>query len=158
MTSPRLAQDVLLWLTANGWSPARDIGEEAGELVRVCVQHSERQGVPLVPVLAAVHVIRTYGRLRLPQPNTPGVAWVMEPTVGYEGDAAAIMQLAAGLGTALFPVGYEATEGGLLLVDEKGRFFHLHHTGGYYLGNDEFDAFARFLQGLSDPDAEEYFV
>ncbi|MGW2647747.1 SUKH-3 domain-containing protein [Streptomyces sp. NPDC001393] len=68
------------------------------------------------------------------------------------------MELAEGLGTALFPVGYEASECGILLVDEKGRFFHLHHTGGYYSGHDEFDAFSRFLQGLEDPDAEDYFV
>ncbi|MER5545720.1 SUKH-3 domain-containing protein [Streptomyces sp. NPDC002589] len=82
----------------------------------------------------------------------------MESTVGYDGDAAAVMELAAGLGTALFPVGHEASECGILLVDENGRFFHLHHTGGYYLGDSAFDAFSRFLQGLPDPDAEDYFV
>lgn len=82
MTSLRLAQDVRKWLTAHGWSPGRDIGEEVEELILARVRDSERQGVPLSPDPPALHVVHTYGRLRLPQPNTPGVAWVMEPTVG----------------------------------------------------------------------------
>ncbi|MYR89144.1 hypothetical protein GTY41_30595 [Streptomyces sp. SID685] len=158
MTLEQPTQEVGDWLVANGWFPGRDIGAEADELAGVRVRDSERQGVPLTPVQPALQVIHSYGKLRLPQPNTPGMAWVMDPTVGYDGDAAAIMEVAGRLGTALFPVGYEASESGILLVDEKGRFFHLHHTGGYYLGENEFDAFSRFLKGLPDPDVEDYFV
>lgn len=158
MTPQQPTQEVRDWLMENGWSPGRDIGEDAEYMVRVRVEDSRRQGVPLVPVPSALHVIHAYGPLRLPQPDTPGMAWVMKPTVGYDGDAAAIAELATSLGVSLFPVGYEASEYGLLLVEEKGRFFHLHHTGGYYLGNDEFDAFSRFLKRASEPDAEDYFV
>jgi hypothetical protein len=158
MASQRPTQEVLDWLIENEWYPGRDIGEDAEDLARVRVQDSERRGASLVPVPAALKVIRTYGRLTLPQPNTPGVAWVMKPTLGYDGDAAAIGELAQGLGVNLFPVGYEKSEYGILLVDERGKFFHLHHSGGYYLGSDEFDAFSRFLSGLPDPDAEDYFV
>ncbi len=82
----------------------------------------------------------------------------MDPTLGYDGDAAAIKELSSGLGVDLFPVGYETSEYGIILADEKGRLFHLHHTGGYYLGVNEFDAFSRFIQGLPDSDAEDYFV
>ena len=158
MVSGQPTTEVRDWLIQHGWSPGRDIGEEADEMVRVRVQDSQRQGVLLSPVPSALRVIHVYGRLRLPHPNTPGVAWVMEPTVGYDGDATAITELATSLGVSLFPVGYEASECGLLLVDDKGRFFHLHHTGGYYLGDSEFNAFSRFLKGLSDPDAEDCFV
>ncbi|MFJ9963067.1 SUKH-3 domain-containing protein [Streptomyces avermitilis] len=158
MTSGQPTPEVLDWLTESGWLPGRDIGEQAEDLVRVRVQDAERQGVPLVPVPAAQRVIHTYGMLRLNQPSTPGCAWQMDPTIGYDGDAAAVKELAAGLGLELFPVGYETSEFGLLLVDESGRFFHLHHTGGYYLGADEFDAFSRFIKGLPDPDAEDYFA
>ncbi|GAA1013751.1 MULTISPECIES: SUKH-3 domain-containing protein [Streptomyces] len=158
MTSEQPAQEVRDWLIENGWSPGRDIGEKAEKMVRARMEDSARQGFALVPVPPALQVIHAYGGLRLPHPKAPDVAWVMEPTVGYDGDAAAIAELATGLGVGLFPVGYEASEHGILLVDEKGRFFHLHHTGGYYLGNDEFDAFSRFLTLSSDPDAEDYFV
>ncbi len=53
----------------------------------------------------------------------------MKPTIGYDGDAGNIKELGAGLGVELFPVGYEASEFGILLVDGRGRLFHLHHTG-----------------------------
>ncbi|MFF4085214.1 SUKH-3 domain-containing protein [Streptomyces sp. NPDC001777] len=45
-----------------------------------------------------------------------------------------LRRAAPGLGAELFPVGHEASEHGILLGDEKGRFFHLHHTGGYHPG------------------------
>ncbi|MFJ2900723.1 SUKH-3 domain-containing protein [Streptomyces sp. NPDC087218] len=41
------------------------------------------------------------------------------------------------------------------MVDGKGRFFHLHHTGGYHLGENASGAFSRFLVGAPDPDAED---
>ncbi|WP_432159192.1 MULTISPECIES: SUKH-3 domain-containing protein [unclassified Streptomyces] len=146
------------WLTENGWVPGRDIGERAAELVEVRVRDAARQGVALSASPAAVRIVRSYGLLRLAHEKAAGEVWVMKPTPGYEGDAALIAELAAGLGTGLFPVGYEESERGLLLVDEKGRWFHLHHTGGYLLGADEFDAFSRFLRGVEAPDAEDYFV
>ncbi|WP_106516450.1 SUKH-3 domain-containing protein [Streptomyces himastatinicus] len=146
------------WLTRNGWSPGRDIGEHADELIQVRVRDTERQEAPLTPVPAAVRFIHTYGLLTLSHPTVPGVAWVVKPTVGYDGDAASIRELALGLGVEIFPIGYETSEQGILLVDETGRFFHLHHTGGYYLRENEFDAFSRFMGGVTDPDAEDFFV
>jgi Ni/Co efflux regulator RcnB len=151
------APEVLAWLTANGWTPDRDIGERATELVEVRVRDAARQGAALSPSRAATRVVHTYGLLRLPHPQV-GETWLMKPTLGYEGDAAVIAELAAGLGVGLFPVGYEESERGLILVDETGRWFHLHHTGGYFLGKDEYDAFSRFLSGEEAPDAEDYFA
>ncbi|MEU7482595.1 SUKH-3 domain-containing protein [Streptomyces sp. NPDC042319] len=135
------------WLAANGWTPGRDIGARADELIRIRVDDAERQGTPLTPPPSAVRVIRTYGSLHLDHPTVRNSAWDMEPTAGYDGDAEDIREMATGLGATLFPVGYETSEYALLLVDEKGRFFSLHHTGGHYLGENEFDAFDRFLRG-----------
>ncbi|WP_411151353.1 SUKH-3 domain-containing protein [Streptomyces sp. A30] len=157
MASNHPAPEVLDWLTANGWTPGRDIGEHAEKLVEVRVRDAERQGVALLPSPVAVRVIHAYGLLRFPHPKADE-SWVMKPTVGYEGDAALIAELAAGLGTSLFPVGYEESERGLILVDKSGRWFHLHHTGGYFMGDDEYDAFSRFLSGAEAQDAEDYFV
>jgi hypothetical protein len=158
MTSAWSSRKVLDWLAGSGWSPGRDIGRAAEELIRVRVKDSERQGASLAPVEAAVRIVHSYGMLRLNQPHTPGCAWVMKPTIGYDGDAAAIKELGNGLGVELFPVGYEASEYGIVLVDERGRFFLLHHTGGYFLGENDFDAFDRFIRGGLAPDAEDYFV
>ncbi|WP_406013784.1 SUKH-3 domain-containing protein [Streptomyces sp. NBC_00984] len=152
------APEVLDWLTQNGWFPGRDIGEQADELIQVRVQDAQRQGITMSPVPAAVRVIHTYGSLRLNHPRTHDFSWIMKPTLGYDGDARLIQELAFNLGTELFPIGYESSEYGILLADRKGRFFHLHHTGGYFLGEDEMDAFSRFLMGISDPDAEDFFV
>ncbi|MFF8715528.1 SUKH-3 domain-containing protein [Streptomyces sp. NPDC015184] len=158
MGPEKLTPEVHDWLVTNGWSPGRDIGERADELIRVRVQDSQRQGIPLTPAPVAVHTVHTYGLLRLAHPTTQGVSWVMNPTIGYEGDARGIQELASGLGVDLFPIGYESSEYGILLIDEKGRFFHLHHTGGYYLGETAADAFSRFLIGAPDLDAEDFFV
>ncbi|MEW2527666.1 SUKH-3 domain-containing protein [Streptomyces sp. NPDC047071] len=159
MTVGSFSQEVRAWLEGNGWVPGRDIGEaEAGELIDVRVQDSRRQGNPLVPVDAAVRVIRAYGGLTLRHPRVEDFAMEMRPTVGYEGDAALISELATQIGKRLFPVGYDSAEYGLILVDEIGRFFHLHHTGAYFWGLDEQDAFARFLSGAEALDAEDFFV
>lgn len=82
----------------------------------------------------------------------------MEPTIGYDGDAEAIGEPAAGLGTKLFPIGYESSQYSIITTDERGRIFALHHTGVYYLGEDIPDAFSRFMKGASAPDAEDFFV
>lgn len=82
----------------------------------------------------------------------------MDPTGGYKGDAALISELSSNIKKKLFPVGYESKEYEILLVDEVGRFFYLHHTGAYLWGLDAHDAFARFLSGADAPDAEDFFV
>ncbi|MFB7013217.1 MULTISPECIES: SUKH-3 domain-containing protein [unclassified Streptomyces] len=158
MTSEQLTPEVRDWLITNGWSPGRDIKERADELIQVRVQDAQRQGFTLTPAPAAVHVIHTFGLLHMTHPAAQHISWIMEPTLGYEGDARVIQELAFGLGTELFPIGYESSEYGILLIDERERFFHLHHTGGYYLGENAADAFSRFLIGAPDPDAEDFFA
>ncbi|MEU0105734.1 SUKH-3 domain-containing protein [Streptomyces sp. NPDC006251] len=157
MASQQPTPQVMAWLISNGWAPGRDLGDRAAELVEIRVRDAERQGVALSPSPAATRVVHTYGLLRLPHPKA-AEAWLMKPTIGYEGDAALIEELAAGIGVGLFPVGFEESEFGLLLVDETGRWFHLHHTGGYFLGADEYDAFSRFLSGVDAPDVEDCSV
>lgn len=154
----RLPPEVRDWLVTCGWSPERDIGYLADELIRIRLDDAERHGIALPPTPGAVRVIRDYGELRLSHPTDRRCAWIMNPTFGYDGDARAISELARGLGTELFPVGYESLEYGIILIDRSDRFFALHHTGGYYLGADEADAFSRFLTGTHAEDAEDFFV
>ncbi|MVO90761.1 hypothetical protein GPA10_39985 [Streptomyces sp. p1417] len=158
MTTITPSPEVREWLSRNGWSSGRDIGAEAEELVRIRLRDAERQGERLTPVDAAVRIIREYGGLRLAHPRVTDLVMEMDPTGGYDGDAAAILELTANLGKQLFPVGYESREYGLILVDEIGRFFHLHHTGAYFWGSGEYEAFAFFLGREDALDAEDFFV
>lgn len=151
-------QEILDWLASNGWSKGRDIADRAGELIRERVDASRRQGVELPAFVAAERIIRSYGLLHLERLGTSDSLLVMKPTVGYEGDVDDIEELRENLGLDVFPVGYDSGDFALVLVDVRGRFFSLHHTGAYFMGNDEFDAFRRFMRGLPDHDAEEYFV
>ncbi|WP_374190392.1 SUKH-3 domain-containing protein [Streptomyces sp. NE5-10] len=43
------------------------------------------------------------------------------------------------------------------LLDDTGRFFLLHHTGPYHLGDDVHEAVSRLLRG-PDVGAREFFV
>ena len=150
--------EILDWLVSNGWSKGRDIADRAGVLICEQVDASRRQGVGLTPFIAAERIIRSYGLLHLERPSASDSVLVMKPTVGYEGDVEDIEELRENLGVDVFPVGYDSGDFALVLVDVRGRFFSLHHTGAYFMGNDEFDAFRRFMRGLPDDDAEDYFV
>ncbi|MFE3153200.1 SUKH-3 domain-containing protein [Streptomyces sp. NPDC059218] len=158
MNHEQLTPEVRNWLTVCDWSPSRDIGDAAEELIQIRLKDAEQHGVTLIPTPQAVRAIRSYGNLRLVHPTDRESAWIMNPTFGYDGDAALIKELALELGTELFPIGYESLEYGIILIDEQGRFFVLHHTGGYYVGANDTDAFSRFLTGAAPLDAEDYFV
>lgn len=83
---------------------------------------------------------------------------MLDPTVGYEGDAEDFAQLASDLNRKIFPIGVETYEFGVWLIDDIGRFFYLHHTGGYFLGMNAYEAFSSILSGNTLSDAEGYFV
>lgn len=108
---------------------------------------------------SAIRFIHSYGDLELELPGTsPTRNLIVKPTVGYEGDAEDIVELAGHLVTQLFPVAYETIEGGIWLIDPSSRFFYLHHTGGYFLGADQQEAFMSAYTGRLLPDAEDFYV
>ncbi|WP_307843132.1 SUKH-3 domain-containing protein [Streptomyces triculaminicus] len=151
--------EVTEWLTRNGWSPGRDIGAKADELVRIRIEDAARQGWPMEELEVATRFIRSYGELELSYPWTaPKPALIFNPTVGYDRDVEVFDELAEGLGKKVFPVAYEAHEPGLWVIDQAGRFFYLHYTGGYFLGENEYDALAGALHGRHRPDAEDFYV
>ncbi|MDH6118679.1 hypothetical protein ABH930_003624 [Kitasatospora sp. GAS204A] len=158
MAPPPTGRETEDWLTSHGWYPGRDIGARAEQLIALLVEDAEEQGSPLAPSRAAAEFLHTFGDLTLIYPGGSGVSMILQPTPGYDGDAEDINELAESLGEALFPVGYETSEDGTVLITPRGRFFYLHHTGGYYLGEDAWEAFETRLSGGVLRDAEDFFV
>ncbi|MFF0609164.1 SUKH-3 domain-containing protein [Nocardia tengchongensis] len=147
------------WLNAGGWLPARDIGARAEELIALRQADAAQQGEVLIAPDSAIRFVRSFGDLELDLPGTsPARNLILKSTVGYEGDTEDIVELAGNLATQLFPVAYETIEGGIWLIDTFSRFFYLHHTGAYFLGADQQEAFMSTYAGRSLQDAEDYYA
>ncbi|MDV5145326.1 SUKH-3 domain-containing protein [Streptomyces sp. SBC-4] len=144
-------------LAEAGWSPGRDIGARLPELLRVVTERFADEGHPVEPFPAARDFVREFGGLRLVVPGTPPDAIGLTPHWIYEESAEDVAELAANLGRRLFPVGYEAFDGGMILVDDTGRFFLMHHTGPYFLGTNTHEAVSCLLRGPRQ-EAGKYFV
>ncbi|GAA3153012.1 SUKH-3 domain-containing protein [Streptomyces echinatus] len=97
----------------------------------VRVRGSAAQGFPLRPWDEVRRFVSSCAGLECPMPLAPERRFRADPTFGYEGDAELVAQLAENLGHRLFPVGWETSENGIVLLVDTGRFFCLHHTGPY---------------------------
>ncbi|MBW5483900.1 SUKH-3 domain-containing protein [Streptomyces bambusae] len=144
-------------LTEAGWSRGRDIGAELPELLKVVTDRFAAEGHPVEPFQAALDFVREYGGLRLVIPGTPPDAVGFTPHWIYEESGEDVAELAGNLGMRLFPVGYEEFDGAMILIDETGRFFLMHHTGPYFLGMNTHEAISCLLRGPQQ-EASNYFV
>ncbi|WP_330183391.1 SUKH-3 domain-containing protein [Nocardia sp. NBC_01503] len=141
-----------------GWTPDRDIGSRADEMIQSSIADARRQGVELEELDTASRFIHSYGDLELQLPGFGESRLVLSPTAGYVGDVEDFAELATSLNCPVFQVAYDTHEFGLWLVDARGRFFYHHHTGWYFLGHNEYEALASAFGGGLLPDAEDYFV
>ncbi|WP_371619900.1 SUKH-3 domain-containing protein [Streptomyces sp. NBC_00454] len=101
--------------------------------------------------------VREYGNLRLDIPGDPPDAAVFTPHWIYEESGEDVAELAANLGTAVFPVGYDTFDRSMILIDTTGRFFLNHHTGSYFLESDRYEALSSLLRGPLE-EARGHFV
>ncbi|MER5307173.1 SUKH-3 domain-containing protein [Streptomyces sp. NPDC002773] len=155
---PRMtAEAVEAVLTEAGWSRGRDIGAELPGLLRFVTDRFAEEGHPVEAFQAAQDFVREFGGLRLEIPGTPPVAIGFTPHWIYEESGEDVAELAQNLGRRLFPVGYETFDGAMLLIDDTGRFFLMHHTGPYYLGANTYEAISCLLRGPQQ-EARDYFV
>ncbi|MFF2777604.1 SUKH-3 domain-containing protein [Streptomyces sp. NPDC058052] len=146
--SPMSPAEAAAVLARAGHHPGRDIGDERlRELLRTVSERFAEEGHPVEAFPAARAFVRAYGGLRLRIPGTPPDTVGFTPHWIYEESGEDVAELAAALGRRLFPVGYTTFDGAMILVDETGRFFLLHHTGPYHLGNDVHEAVGRLLRG-----------
>ncbi|MBL1107845.1 SUKH-3 domain-containing protein [Streptomyces sp. 5-8] len=161
MRPPPPREELDAWLRANGWYPGRgsepENTAEAERLIAVRVRGSAGQGFPLEPWDEVRRFVSSYVGLEFPMPLAPERRFRADPTFGYEGDAELVVELARNVGQRLFPVGWETSENGIVLLDDTGRFFYLHHTGPYFLGGDEIQALSSLMTGDQE-DAEDHFV
>ncbi|WP_330331889.1 SUKH-3 domain-containing protein [Streptomyces sp. NBC_00536] len=149
--------EVEAWLTEVGWYPGRDIGDQVPELLRVVTDKYAAEGFPIDPIQAAVEFLREYGLLQLTIPGEPTAILVFTPHWIYEESGEDVAEFAARLGVKVFPVGYETFDGSMLLIDERERFFLLHHTGSYFAGTTRYEAVRCLLRGPLE-DAEGHLA
>ncbi|WP_223831139.1 SUKH-3 domain-containing protein [Streptomyces venezuelae] len=144
-------------LAEAGWFPGRDIGARLPGLLAFVIDRFAEEGHPVEPFPAARDFVRAFGGLRLVIPGSPPAAVGFTPHWIYEESGEDVAELARNLGRRLFPVGYETFDGAMVLVDETGRFFLLHHTGPYFLGATAHEAVGCLLYG-PQREAREFFV
>ncbi|MFF0557738.1 SUKH-3 domain-containing protein [Streptomyces sp. NPDC020472] len=144
-------------LTEAGWSRGRDIGARLPELLGFVTDRFAEEGHPVEPFRAARDFVREFGGLRLVIPGTPPDAVGFTPHWIYEESGEDVAELARDVGRKLFPVGYETFDGAMVLIDETGRFFLLHHTGPSFLGANPYEAVSCLLRGPRQ-EARDHFV
>lgn len=155
---PRMTtEEVEAVLTEAGWSRGRDIGAQLPELLSFVTGRFAEEGHPVQAFPAAQDFVREFGGLRLVIPGTPPDAVGFTPHWIYEASGEDVAELAQNVGKKLFPVGYETFDGAMVLIDETGRFFLMHHTGPYFLGATTYEAVSCLLRGPQQ-EARDYFV
>ncbi|MBZ4322191.1 SUKH-3 domain-containing protein [Streptomyces huiliensis] len=150
--------EIEAWLGENGWFPERDIGRDADDAIAGREANLRDQGYPMTAPEVVRAFLHSYGLLELPYPNDPELILCLNPELAYQYDGSDIQELAEGLGVSVFPVGYETDEGAIVVMDEKERFFYIHDTGFYYMGQGVIDALATRLVGDVLQDAEDFYA
>ncbi|WP_143688518.1 SUKH-3 domain-containing protein [Streptomyces barkulensis] len=157
MRFPSSRQEAEAWFRQYGWSPERDIGAEADALIQKAREQAAEYGVSYVVSEYARDFIRSFGGLRILFDDSPENHFVTKPGFAYKGDAEGIEEFSGELGESLFPLGFDTYDGAVMLVDGRGRFFLMHHTGNYYLGDDALQAVTNFMTADME-DAEDFYV
>ncbi|MFE5597237.1 SUKH-3 domain-containing protein [Streptomyces sp. NPDC056549] len=149
--------DVDAWFTEGGWYPGRNVAAQAAAFVAEAVEESHRSGHPVEPFAAATAFLAEHAGVRLTIDARREEYLYFEPVIVWAGTCEEIAELSRGLGVRLFPVGWDSSEGEVIVMDEHERFFCMHHTGNYYLGTGKYGAMAD-LYRYPMKDAEDFYV
>lgn len=150
-------EDVDAWFRAHGWSLGRDVSDAVPAMVDEIAGRYREAGFPVAPLGTATAFLTEHGGLRLTLDAARQDHLYLTPYLGYGSAPADVAALARDLGVRLFPVGLDGSEGSPVLLDERGRFFYLHHTGAYYMGADKHEAMLA-LAHAPMRDAEDFFA
>jgi hypothetical protein len=150
-------EDVDAWFREHGWFPGRDVAETVPAIVDEITGQYREQGFAVEPFEAATTFLAEHGGLRLTIDAQREDYLYFTPYLGYRSAPSDVAELSRDLGVRLFPVGLDGSEGSPVLMDERGRFFYVHHTGNYYMGADKYEAVIALAHAPMQ-DAEDYFV
>lgn len=153
------AEAVDAWLARAGWHPGRRRDGLAAAKVAAATEEYRLDGGGVLEVnRPALEFVREHIGLAAPLHAGPEDVVHFSPEIMYEGVSEFIQDLAEGLGKTVFPVAHDTFDAGTILIDEAGRFFYLHHTGGYFLGSEKYMALMNYSRGHPLDDAEDYYV
>lgn len=157
MPSMNTPEDVDAWFREYGWFPGRDVAETVPAMIAEIVEEYRAAGFPVDLFEAAAAFLAEHGGLRLTIDAQREDYLYFSPYLGHRSMPEDVAELSRGLGVRLFPIGIDGSEGSPVLMDERGRFFFMHHTGDYYMGADKYEA----MISLAHPpmqDAEDLYV
>lgn len=152
------AEEVDAWLGSAGWYPGRRCDELAATKIESVLESFRDDGGGLEIIAPALEFIREHVGLDLPVSEKPKDMLFFEPLLTYEGAAEDVQELADGLGKKVFPVAHDLYDGASVLIDEAGRFFYMHSSGEYYLGDEKYSALMSYSRGYPLESAGNYYV
>ncbi|EFF91632.1 conserved hypothetical protein [Streptomyces sp. e14] len=151
-------EEVDAWLANAGWHPGRRCDDLAATEIEDARASFRNDGGSLDVIQPAVEFLREHIGLVAPLHDSPEDVVMFFPRLMYRGAAEDVQELADGLGKKVFPIAHDTYDGGTFLMDEAGRFFYLHHSGEYFLGNDKYSALMSYSRGYPLDDAEDYYA
>ncbi|WP_426366829.1 SUKH-3 domain-containing protein [Streptomyces sp. E-08] len=157
MPRPEGPADVDAWFAEGGWYPGRNVAEQAAAFVAEVVEETRRYGHPVEPFAAATAFLAEHAGVRLTIDARREEYLYFKPVIVWESTSEEIAELSRNLGVRIFPVGWDSSEGEVIVIDERNRFFCMHHTGNYYLGTGKYGAMTD-LYRYPMKDAEDFYV
>ncbi|WP_394429066.1 SUKH-3 domain-containing protein [Streptomyces sp. SGAir0957] len=151
-------EEVDAWLSEAGWYPGRRCDDLAAAEVADVLQDFRDDGGSLEVIEPALAFVREHVGLVAPRHASTNDRVEFNPRLMYREAAEDVQEVADGLGKRVFPVAHDTYDGGTVLMDEAGRFFYLHHTGAYFLGDEKYSALMSYSRGYPLEDAEDYYV
>jgi len=149
--------DVDAWFAEYGWYPGRNVADQVPAIVAEIAEESRNDGFPMEPFTAATDFLAEHAGLRVTLDARREDYLHFTPVIVWDGTSEEIAELSRRLGVRLFPVAWDSSEGEVMVVDEQGRFFYMHHTGNYYMGADKYEAMISLFHSPMQ-DAEDFYV
>ncbi|MEV3857066.1 SUKH-3 domain-containing protein [Streptomyces sp. NPDC050095] len=150
--------EVDAWLSTGGWHPGRRCDDLAATEVARAQEEFRVDGGHIEVIEPALAFLREHIGVVLTRNTSPKDLLEFVPALAYEGAAEDVQELADGLGKKVFPVAFDTYDGGTVLMDEAGRFFYLHWSGEYYLGDDKYSALMKYSHGQPLENAWSYYA
>ncbi|MEV8065449.1 SUKH-3 domain-containing protein [Streptomyces sp. NPDC085995] len=151
-------EEIDSWLANAGWYAGRRCDAPAATEIEDVQSSFRDDGGSLDVVQPAVDFLCEHIGLAAPLHDSPEDSVMFFPRLMYRGAADDIQALADAMGKKVFPIAHDTYDGGTFLMDEAGRFFYLHHSGEYFLGNDKYSALMSYSRGHPLDDAEGHYA